>query len=1586
METVNVTYLGSTDQFQQYSDADLALVNKSFITPSFGGPTDYIEFFVKDIGGQVIGSDYFFADYTIGMNTNPQNDSTSEIFLDPEKDVRTQGFNRGSVNTKYSFFRKLMASGPDPSQNFFIKEVSTSRTEIKAARQNLGNTELATAFNEFNGVLGSSAYYPDFLLNFGIDVQIIAVNAVYVEEEGQGYVLFKLYEPLPSDYDLKSTFWVVSQIASPVEYNVTINVSSTELPTSLPLRGPNYKVNITDRISKTTPYYNYASLFLTSVSSSYQQLKSLMDEKGIQINVDYGSFDNFIHFSSATERLYNFAYKVQQIESSSAALTSINTDSQKVTLQDQIDNIITKFDGYEYYLYFTSASTAWPKTSTTQPFPLYSATSSQVVNWLGSVNTVPVNEATMSMYFSSSRYDNGNQDWLLYTTPGYIRDDGNNAPYLVFLDMIGQHFDNIWIYLKDLSNRYSAENNPFVGVSMDQVGDALRSFGINLYTNTSVSDNIYYSLLGINQTGSALPVTSSNYAIVNPISSSLFAKSGSSYLSSSLSLPPFGDEKIKQYVTTFVSASAGVTSSFATLPSEQLKNEIYKRLYHNLAYLLNTKGTEQGVKALITTYGIPSDILTVSEYGGYNLDSIAGIQEINTQNITTGSVLTISSSLLSPYTTLQYYENNYDKTSPNIEVGFSPTDAINASITSSGIVTSSAQPGWFNIMQLIGAPNLQYSSSYIPLVELEDNFFSSSYTGNAQTGLTRYNIWDFIRSVKYYNNSLFKMMKDFVPARANLSSGIIIRSHILERNKYPRHEPYTVISGSVGLIGLVYVEGSAPGGYLYNTTYTASIPVQYQSSSNYFGNANGFIPYISNTGVENFTGQYSGSNIDISNYFPQVGVSSYLAPNTSSVPPSQHGGQNIMFTTYSLNYLINNVTGSVISQKFLDLDYNNNQIIPTNYGLITQSITQTNIIGPYSQSQQPYSQYAQVQDYNYYLRRSTIPRYSGSFLSGLYYNIYTPQNATYSGDISYGDSPIINYYTSKLGLFTQIQSSSFIPGAVNASLAYQADVSGGLSELNQNNVNWQDIQNTYKAGSNLTIKQFDNRKYSNQVSTDGVKTIYNSGYNYTPELYFNTSSDSRIYFSYEGGVTNFSLLVQNQSNFFISGTSATPRYLANPTNGYIYTIFDNQVTDTANYYTPGTASSAVFPSFSVPYAGNRSFNINLDVAFNVPVTNQQATYSLSAVKNNVTTIGSVVQNFKSNVVAGSTSPGTATTYGTVTVNTFTTSGSAVVYQGPFDIYNEYGGLIVSNVGASNSYISTSFVYGTIDGDPNQNRLFATLISDSSNILDDYIFPYTGVGVTATPLTNMNSTSSIAPVNNLSNNFNLTLNTDQTSFSANDIVTFRLLQQVTASNQNFTASVSVGSLSVSENISIGSYPYAASSTAAYIYSFGNTGSYGIVNLGSDLSTFFGYQQIPYFLSGSPVSLTYSSSLYTKYGDINTSFNPQQYDKIILQDVNGIVQDLDVYSSGFSGSYYQFITFPTINPSWMTTPSLVQNFLLLRRYNDEQNIILTFNKPTGQTSYGFLIANTTSPQITNNINTLQAAVQSQLLSTQTGTSNQ
>ena len=97
---------------------------------------------------------------------------------------------------------------------------------------------------------------------------------------------------------------------------------------------------------------------------------------------------------------------------------------------------------------------------------------------------------------------------------------------------------------------------------------------------------------------------------------------------------------------------------------------------------------------------------------------------------------------------------------------------------------------------------------------------------------------------------------------------------------------------------------------------------------------------------------------------------------------------------------------------------------------------------------------------------------------------------------------------------------------------------------------------------------------------------------------------------------------------------------------------------------------------------------------------------------------------------------------------------------------------------------------------------------------------------------------------------------------------------------------------------------------------------------------------------------------------------------MSDYAGVVQNLDVY--GFSNNTITVVG--DILSNWVDNPKLVKTFLLLRRYNDEQNVILTFNKPPGATSYGFIIPETINPTVVNNINTLQANVQAQLLSTQ------
>jgi hypothetical protein len=1556
MEIVDVSYIGSDDQYQSYAPQDVALINTTFINGNYGSIGDYIEYFIKDLNGTVLNAEYYSRQYQLDDSVvDPVTGTTTQLYLDPERDARILGYDRGVVNVKYNFFNSQLLSLPDPATHFWIKEISASGLEIKTARQDLSNTALQEAFVVFNGTLAADPYYPTFYLNFGADVQLIGVNAVYVEEDGIGYVIFKLYEPLPDTFTTKSTFWVVKPVADPAEFNVSINVLPEAVVDSTPIKGPNYKVAVNDKVGQTTPYYSYESLLLTSVTSSYQQLQSLMQEKGIQINVDYSNFENFIHFSSATERLYNFVYKVQLIESASAGLNQTNTSTAKVLLQNQIDTTITNFDGYEYYLYFGSASTSYPKQTSTQPYPLYSLTSSQAINWLGSISTLPNGPATMSMYWSSSYYDDNNKDLLLYATPAYITEDPANTPYLVFLNMIGQHFDNIWIYLKDVTNHYSAENNPFVGISMDQVANALRSFGVQLYTNTSITDNIYYSLLGLNQTGSALPVTSSAYSVSNVASSSIYPLAGQPWLTASLSLPPFGEEKINRYVISFVTGS-NPSSSFATLPASQLTGETYKRLYHNLAYLLKTRGTERGIRALITTFGIPGDILDPHEYGGYNIYQVPGIQEISNTKILTGSVLNISSSLLSPYTTIQYYQNDQDKTSNNIEAGFSPADSINASITSSGLVTSSTQPGYFNIMQLIGAPALQYSSSYIPLVELSNRYFDAEYT-------SRYNVWDFIRVIKYYNNSVFKMLRDWMPARASATTGIAIQSHMLERNKYPRHEPtYTILSGSADVY-MVRISGSDGGSVLGDTYYVEAIPVQYQSNSIYLGNSPGTIYMSSSTNIQKYTGEFSGSTIQTDfNTFSQDEISSYIYPWTSSIPASVG---TVIFTTYSVSPTLNNVTGAVLSQRFLDLDYNANQVVPTNYGLITKSINETVRIGNISQSLQPYSQYAQLQDYNYFLPSTVAIRYSGSYLQGLAYNTYSV------GDLSYGNDPVINYYSSRIGFFTQVATSSFIPGKVNATLGYLADVSGGLFELNQNNKNWVDVQNIFVAGTNTTVKQFDNKKYSNQVATDGIKAIYNSGYNYTPQLYFQSKSDNPLYFEFTGNTNVDSFigsLPVGLPNYNISGVSS-PNYpvtdLDGDRAGDIYKIFN--FANPSTYFSIGNATN--FPSYSAPELGNRRFTVKLGVNFQFtpPVSTATLTsgsYSFGAYLNGSTLIGDLqTVRFTSSYAPATTSPGVVTT------NTEDPRPTTETLLFPGETYT--GPFLVDGVptGTSATTITTAF-YSWV-GPPRDTEYSGYLVQSTGS------GPVAGITLLNTIIEEISSATSTSAVSTFISNQSINYTTPEQVIGANVPVVFKFTQDA-MSSANYTASITSDSTLTAGTIALGAGGYANATTGSgpFITSFANLtdSNYATITLNSSLSQYaVGYQYVPYFVSA---SVTYSSSLYTKYGDVNTPFSPQTGDKIILIDGGGTAQDLDV----FSYSNNTFTVVGEILQNWVNNPTLVTTFLLLRRFDDEQNVILTYNKPNGATSYGFLLPDTVNPVVVENINTLQANVQAQLLSTQ------
>ena len=1060
MEKVNIIYDGPGIVQQDYTPQDDRLITSNYITAQYGDSSDYIEFFVYDQNGNLEFINYQLEDYYPDSKNTINGNRYAALVLDPQKDLTSLGFNRGILNTQYNFLRKLFNSSFGTF--YWIKEVSSSRTEIRLASQVLSNTLILNAFSQYQNYVSTKNYFPDFYLNFGNNELIIANNVAYSEDAdtGEATLLIKLYEPLPDAYDIKTELWMVDKVAESVSFNVDFQISADAQITTNSLRGPNFKIAVNQKNGQTTEYYSYNTLLTSEISSSYQKMLSYYQDKSVDINVDYSNFGNFIHFSNATERLNNFVYKVDLLESYNAQIiaqnslytngASLNIVSSSIgVIQNSINNLIEKFDLYEYYLYFDSASFAWPKSNTTQPYQLYSVTSSQAINWLGTADIVPT-QYTSSLLYSASLYDATNKDQLINSIPQYLLDDPSNAPYTTFLSMIGQHFDNIWLYYKDVTTRYEATNNPETGISLDMVSDALKGLGFELYTNSNVSDNLYYTLFGINPDGTLLP--------------------------------PTGSELINTYVT----------SSIATIGNETSQGELYKRLYHNLPYLLKTRGTQRSVKALISTFGIPESILTVNEFGGEYWTGSVGIFEINNDRIdimsgSTESAHTIlghtdvymtptelSASVLSPYATLQYYNTDKRINSTNVEVGFSPANTINANITGS-------LPN-LNLNQLIGKPSYATSGSY-PALDIEREAYFASYT-------EPHSVWEYIRLVKYYNNVLFKTVRDFVPARVNLSTGIIVKSHILERNKYARHEPSMSMDNNLSQsIDIVYVDGGI-GGSISGST----------ENSGFYTSSLGLIPYTSTDGIELYNGEFGGTVI--------TATSQTSIGDQTEISSIQYNGIETTYTTYSLNYLYQNISASVRSQRFLDLDYTSNQLTPINLGLITQSINNA-LTDNYNTYTNPNNPYAELQDTNYRLNSFTVPRYYGSKTISATYNDYTV------GDESYGSTAAIDKIKFQYAYLVDMYSSSFqLPGRVNAQIKYIFNNDQNVLNLTKANENIFTVQNVYKSGETVDISLFDYDPTAQDIqflTNNQNLALFEGGFRYSPILYKSGSTGTLTY-------------------------------------------------------------------------------------------------------------------------------------------------------------------------------------------------------------------------------------------------------------------------------------------------------------------------------------------------------------------------------------------------------------------------------------------------------------------------------------------
>jgi len=578
------------------AEVDIDLVDKSLVTSysvdgQFTPNVDSVEVYYYDEGRRLVRYNYNYTTWTSHLDPTLSNTSKLEdLYIDPAEDGKVLGVVNGSVYLQYQFVTNELSS--NSNRLFYINTISSDRTEVTLKSNDISSIELSGSLTTFIQELNTNTgYFNEFYLNFGNNNKEIGVNIEAVTSSPNNFeILVKLYKPLPLEFGVKSTLWIQTLLADPVAYKVEYDEILDFSDNIIRLKGPNTTLNVTGQESKNSNYQTYGSLKTTSSSSLLNQVNSLLAEKGVELNIDYTDFANFVHFSSARKRLENFYYKASLIEkyqtgvNTVKALSTSSYQASSLAISESIiRDIITNFDGYEYFLYYNSESKAWPKTNSTPPFTLASTGSVQALTWYGSDNLSSAYYG--GEIYTASYYDNENQDNLLYSIPEFLREDESNLPYETFIEMIGQYFDNLFLYTEQITSKYNADNRLDFGISKDLVADTLRSFGLNIYENNFTTEDLYTALTGLTPSGSIIPL---------PLISTTYPVTGSGI----------------EYIQTIISASNDI------ITLDDLNKSVYKRLYHNLPLLVKKKGTLAGLQLLINNFGVPDTILRINEFGG----------------------------------------------------------------------------------------------------------------------------------------------------------------------------------------------------------------------------------------------------------------------------------------------------------------------------------------------------------------------------------------------------------------------------------------------------------------------------------------------------------------------------------------------------------------------------------------------------------------------------------------------------------------------------------------------------------------------------------------------------------------------------------------------------------------------------------------------------------------------------------------------------------------------------------------------------------------------------------------------------------
>lgn len=515
-----------------------------------------------------------------------QKDNTKILYLDKLTPVGSFKVNLKSLKDNYAnwsgnvtfIFTAINNGGEVSLESNTYSYTTTILYPTIQMDEDLIFTSLLAAFKSQINIpdLDKDSKYLTHLANFGDDNQFLisswenddwTLSTKSTDELGNEFVkpedvveslILKLYKPISPNITNNSTLWITKLLTNPLVETIVLNQQDNI--TCPPLKGPNFNIDVDFVVGKSTGYESLDDLILSGSTSSPELVSKYLSGSIVDteyLNIEYATtssylWKNFVHFSSAKERVDNFVYKVKlielyenNIESSKNPLSIGYSGSVPSMQQIEINNIkknqiLQSFDGFEKFL-FESSSLSWPYNGNQR----YDSNTNDVRDWYNDIILL------------AEDYDIENPNWINNNIPRYILNDENNESFLLFFSMIGQHFDNIYYHTKAIENSRGLGYKETGNVSDKLLFDILKSY--NWDAKNLASDNQLWNLVfGVDSEGNDVNVN----------------------------------------------------------PAKKRNYEVWRRIVNNLPYLLKHKGTRQGIYALLACYGIPSSNLSILEFGG----------------------------------------------------------------------------------------------------------------------------------------------------------------------------------------------------------------------------------------------------------------------------------------------------------------------------------------------------------------------------------------------------------------------------------------------------------------------------------------------------------------------------------------------------------------------------------------------------------------------------------------------------------------------------------------------------------------------------------------------------------------------------------------------------------------------------------------------------------------------------------------------------------------------------------------------------------------------------------------------------------